>query len=119
MAMLPIVTTDMRVLLANEPRAYREVIAAALQARRRHVDVVAVEPAGLDGAVARLAPHLVVCSRPPEAVPVGPLAWVVLYPGGAPQAVVSIAGHRTTVEGIDFDGLLAIVDRTERLAQMS
>jgi hypothetical protein len=118
------------VLLANEPRAYREVLAAALQAARAHVAVAVVEPAGLAGALAGapagaparpagVAPQLVVCSRLPEPPPAGPLAWVVLYPDGGPQAVLRLGGQQTTVAGLDFDDLLALVDQTARLAQMS
>ena len=105
-----------RILIANEPRAYREAITAALRALRPHAEVILVEPDRLDGAVLRLAPDLVVCSRLTEAVRACPLAWVLLYPNGKSQAVISFAGQLTTVAGIDFEGLLALVDRTERLA---
>ena len=106
----------MRMLLANEPRAYREALAAALQALRPQVEVVAVEPAGLDGAVACLAPHLVVCSRLTPSVRALALAWVLLYPGGQPHAVVRVAGRETPVAGIDLDRILAAVDQTALLA---
>lgn len=58
----------MHVLVANEPCAYREAITGALQELRPHIEFNAVEPDGLDGEVARLRPHLVVCSQITAAV---------------------------------------------------
>ncbi len=52
-----------RVLIANEPPAYREVLALALQEMRVPADVTCVEPEDLDSEIVRLAPHLVICSR--------------------------------------------------------
>ena len=100
-----------RVLFANEPRAYREVLAAALATLRPHVEAVALAPGNLDGVVARLRPRLVVCSRLTAAVEAGAPNWVLLHPDGAPGAVVCAGGERTTVAKPDFDGLLALVDR--------
>ena len=110
---------DLRVLVANEPRAYRDAIAAALQELRPNVAVIPVEPHGLDGEIARLDPHLVVCSRLTEAVQARPLAWVMLYPDGEPWAVMSIAGQHMLVTGIEFQALLAVLDHTAQLAQLS
>jgi hypothetical protein len=105
----------MRVLVANEPFVYREVISAAFQELRPHVEVISVEPQNLDREFLRLVPHLVVCSRVTALVERGATAWVELYPEHAPRAVVSLAGEETTSDAIDFDTLLSILDRAERL----
>ena len=108
----------MRILIANEPRAYREVIGAAFQALRPHLDVTIADPADLDAEIARLDPHLVFCSQLTEAVQQVPLAWVMLYPDGEVRAEISIGGQRIAVADIEFERLLAIADEVEVLAQM-
>jgi len=54
----------MRVLMAIEPRSYREVIGAAIRGLRPHLEVVIVDPDALEPEMARLDPELVVCNRP-------------------------------------------------------
>src|SRR3712207_6104505 len=107
----------LRILVANAPRAYREVIAAALQALRPGVGISTSEPDDLDGEVVRFQPHLVVCSRLTELIQRGVCTWVVLYPNGAGHALLSLGGQQSTVDDMDFDDLLAVVDRAAELAQ--
>jgi hypothetical protein len=107
---------NIRILVANEPRSYREVIAAAVHELRPHAEVITVEPADLDREVVHLEPHLVLCSRLTEVVETRTLAWVLLYPDGEARAVISIAGQRRTVANFAFCSLLSIVDQTEQLA---
>jgi hypothetical protein len=104
----------MHVLVANEPRAYREAITGILRELRPHIEFNAIEPDALDGEVARLRPHLVVCSRITGAVR-ALWGWIMLYPDGENRAVISTAGERVTVENIGFDDLLSTIDRTELL----
>jgi hypothetical protein len=105
----------MRILVANEPRAYREVIAGALQVLRPHHEVIVVEPENLDGAVVRLVPELVLCSRLTEVVETRPLAWAVLYPAMDTRALISIAGHSHLVSAdLPFTRLLSVIDEVER-----
>jgi hypothetical protein len=108
---------DMRILVANEPRAYREVLAAAVQELRPQVEVSTFEPEDLDDAVVCLDPHLVVCSRLSETVQSHALTWVMLYPEGEAHAEISLAGRRTTVASMEFNALLDVIDQTARLAQ--
>jgi DNA-binding IclR family transcriptional regulator len=107
----------MRILVGNEPRFYREVIAATLQELRPHLEVVIVEPEDLDGAVVQRRPQLVLCSRLGEVVETRCLAWVLLYPHGEASVVISVAGHRQTVPDPGLDGLLRVVDQTALLAR--
>jgi hypothetical protein len=105
----------MHVLVANEPCAYREAITGALRELRPHIEFNAVEPDGLDGEVARLRPHLVVCSQITAALHSLP-AWIMLYPEGENRAVISAAGEQVTVDNIGFDDLLSTIDRIELLS---
>ena len=107
----------MRILVGNEPRFYREVIAATLQELRPHLEVVIVEPEDLDGAVVQCRPQIVLCSRLSEVVETRCLAWVLLYPHGEACVVISVAGRRHTVPDPGLDGLLRVVDQTALLAR--
>ncbi|MDP9375750.1 MAG: hypothetical protein M3Q65_25530 [Chloroflexota bacterium] len=100
-----------RILVANEPSAYRDVIAAAFRALRPAAEVRPVAPEVLDGEVVCRAPHLVICSALSEIVQTRAHAWVLLYPGGTAQVVTSLAGRRATTADITLEDLLALVDR--------
>ena len=106
---------NLRVLLANEPRSYRETLAATLRALRPNAEVLAAEPKTLDGEIESFAPELVICSNLTAAVENGVLAWVELYPGHGPLATVSVDGERSTREGIELHDLLSVVDRVALL----
>ena len=106
----------MRVLVANEMCAYREVIAEVFQELRPHVEVHCVEPDDLDHEIACHCPHLVVCSQLTDAMH-SLLAWIMLYPDGENRAVVSTAGEHTTLANVGFDHLLSIIDKTQLLYQ--
>lgn len=104
----------LRVLVANEPRSYREAIAAALAMLRPLDEVVEVNPASLDSEVRRLSPHLVICSRLTPIVETGASSWVELYPGGASRAVTSLGGERTTLPEMNLEQLMAFAERIWR-----
>jgi hypothetical protein len=107
-------TTGLRILVGNDPLSYRDAHAETFRHLRPQAEVVRVEPGELDAAVARLAPHLVVCSALSEVVQTRPLAWILLYPDGANLAIVSIAGVQRTIPKVTFDHLLDAIDETER-----
>ena len=109
----------MRVLVANDPRSYREVIADALP-RLRLVEVFRAEPEELEREAARVRPHLIFCSRRLAAAArgAGLLAWMVLYPEGEDRAEVGdTASGCTTLlpKGVVLDDLLSVVDETEQM----
>ena len=107
--------TAVRVLVANEPRAYREGIAAAIRVLRPCVEVTTVEPERLEGSIPRLAPDMVVCNRATGAVREEVPVWVELYPDYASWSVVSVRGTRSTLPEIQLLDLISIVDRTADL----
>jgi hypothetical protein len=100
-----------RVLVANEPRSYREVIADAVRGLRPLVEVIVVEPEDLDREVVTLGPDLVLCSGATAAVQTGAPAWIELYPGGETLARVHLNGRNSTVADIQLAGILSIVDQ--------
>ena len=103
-----------RIVVANEPRSYREALAVACHVVRPEVEVILAEPDDLDAAVRRHDPQLVLCSRLTEGLRTGSRAWVVLYPGGEALAVISVAGHRVTTDDLGFAALAAVIDRATR-----
>ena len=104
------------VLLANEPRSYREVLAGALRLMRPHWAVSVLAPAEVPAHLGPCAREVVICSRLSESIRRGAFGWVVLYPDHENRATIHIAGKEATVEDLDFDGLLAVLDRAEAVA---
>jgi hypothetical protein len=102
----------LRVLVANEPRSYRDVVAALLHSLRPHLDVLLAEPDQLDHAVLTHAPDLVLCSRVTQILLNTAPHWVLLYPNGAGLVVASIGGCQRTTDDLDAAHLLALVDET-------
>ncbi len=98
------------ILVANEPRVYREVIAGALGELRPHLGTVTLEPDELDAALRRDTPHLVVCSDLTPAIRAHASSWVLLHPGGAGFAAASIGGHERLLPAPTFADLLAFLD---------
>ncbi len=107
----------MLILLANEPRAYRESIAQVLQQLRPGVEVITAEPEELEARILGLAPEMVICSEVTGVVRERVPVWVELYPDYGSRSVVSIEGRCTTIEEIQLSDLLSILDRAERRAQ--
>ena len=108
-------TCRLRLVVANDPRAYREAIAPAIQHLRPHVDVMVVEPADLAGQVERWRPHMVISSVPVARAGGCLLCWVALYPAQKTQVVVTVAAQQTWARDLDLAELLALVDCTAAL----
>lgn len=104
-------------LMANEPRAYREVIAEAVRELRPGFEVATVEPRELDYFVLKLDPDAAICSSASEVVRKRVPVWVELYSDFASSSVVSVDGRLSTVDDIQLSGILSILDRAKRLLQ--
>ncbi len=109
----------LRVMVANEPRSYREAIATTFQLLRPDVEVAIAEPEAIDAETARLTPHLAICSRLTASVKTAVLAWIELYPEHESIARICVGGEHSTIVGIELADLLSIVDRAESLAKAS
>ena len=109
----------MRIVMAVEPRAYREVIGNALQELRSHLEVVILEPDGVDQALARLDPDLVICDGCASSNPNGSAAWVEYDPFEEPPGMVSLDGDHTKLEELNLEDLLWVVDKVDELLSRS
>lgn len=99
------------ILVANEPRSYREAIATVLRELCTVHEVLVAEPEALDLEVARAAPGMVVCSRATSLVEKRAVVWVELYPNHGRLTVISIGGRRSTLREIQLKDLISIVDQ--------
>jgi hypothetical protein len=107
----PVRGAELRVLLANEPRSYRESIAAVFRQLRPDLEVKVVEPEALESNVSRFDPDVAICSRVTGAVKERVPVWVELYPEHAGHSVASEGGRRTEFAEIQLLDLIGILDR--------
>jgi hypothetical protein len=109
-----------RVLIAfeEEYRIYQDAIASTFRLLRPHVEVLVAELGALEAKVAHLGPHLVICSRPKNAVGAGDTpAWLKLPTGRDRSAELWLGGEYSEMDDPGLDGLLRIVDEAERLVR--
>jgi hypothetical protein len=107
----------MRIIVANDPRAYREVIAAAFSGARPEIELITLESHELDEAIVRLQPDFVVCSQVTEILETRSAAWVLLYPDGQSIVITNLGGNRTEATDLDLEGLLLAVENVESLGR--
>jgi len=103
----------MRVLLANEPRSYRQVFAGALRALRPHVEVITVEPNSVGEEASRIHPDAVMCSHTTPALRSAVGVWmeVRLEDGTLLVRTSDMGLSRDPNPGLET--LLDFVDRSE------
>lgn len=100
------------VLVAIEPRAYREVVGKAIGMLRPNLSVKAVEQGMLDVELSHTDPILVLCNGDIEAAFDGVPNRVVFHGDESDSAAtLHIGGQQSEVERFDLDHLLRIVDR--------
>jgi F420-dependent methylenetetrahydromethanopterin dehydrogenase len=108
----------MRVVVACEPRYYREVIGETIQGLRPAVEVVIVDPEELADGLSHLDPDLVISVHPASIDPGGRSAWVEFVPyEKKPAATVSIGGRRQELDEMTLEDLLWVVDQAEELSR--
>ena len=103
----------MRLLLANGPRAYRDVLAGTLEVLHPDFEILTAEPVELDEEVLRTSPHLVICSRITPTVESNAPVWIELYPGHTSGAVVDLLGEREAIPEMGFEKLLSTIERAK------
>ncbi|HKH11463.1 MAG TPA: hypothetical protein VKA73_09990 [Rubrobacter sp.] len=100
-----------RVLVANEPRSYREAIAVVLRAVcGPFIEVSEAEE--LDATALGARPHLVICSLATPAVREAVGVWVELYPGHGSLSNVGFHGEVSALEGMELPDIRSVVERT-------
>ncbi len=107
----------MQVIVAIEPRIYREAIGESIRALRPHVEVYVLDPDTLGTGLRRLGPELVFANRPDTFAPDVRSAWVEFLPYEHPPARVCLAGRRRELEEVELEDLISIVDEAEELAR--
>lgn len=105
------------VLVANEPRLHREALAGALALLRPEAEVIDVEPWAINGEVARRRPDLAICSTRYLTVEASVPSWVLLYPNGAKQVVVSVDGECAESADVSLGELATVVDRARTVGR--
>ena len=102
----------MRILIANEPDMYREVIFAVLDELTPDIEIFASDPDDLEGEFLRVQHHLVVCSRATKTWSVRRPCGSSSTPVGTSHAVVKkcLDGSRRILPGMDFDTFVSILD---------
>ena len=112
-------TNIMRILVAFEDdyRAYADALAKAIRAARPHLDVAMVGLETLLTGVARLDPHLIICSSPNPAAnqQEGKLAWVELSVDPHRPSKFCVSGRRWESLNPSLEELLGVVEETEQL----
>ena len=103
--------------MANEPRAYREGIAAVIGQLRPAIEIEIVEPNALEGSIKRCVPDMVICSKATETLKVRVRVWVELYPENGAISVANIGERRMEYTEIQLPDLLSIVDKAGELAK--
>ncbi len=112
-------TGKMRVLLANEPRVYREAMASAFRYLCLGAEIAVAESDGLDDQVTEFRLHLVLSSQAARSLEDHPLPHVLLYPEGESKALVSIDGQQTTIVNVELADLLLVINRVQNVVKMS
>jgi hypothetical protein len=114
----------MRILVAFEDdyRAYADALAKAIRAARPHLDVSTLGLEPLLTEVARLDPHLIICSSPNPAAEQqeeGKLAWVELSVDPHRPSRFCVSGRRWESLNPSLEELLGVVEETEQLLNSS
>lgn len=103
--------SGVRVLVAIEPRSYREIIGCAIAGLRPDLEVSVVQPEELLAETARLEPEVVIHSRPEEPL-AGVTTWIGLPEDPAVPATLYRGGHRSEMPGFDLEKLISVLDET-------
>lgn len=106
-------TSPACVLIANEPRAYRDTIAVALRMLRPQTDVVVGEPERVDETVMSRAPEFVICSHLTTVVETRVPTWVVLDLEGSLVIIHHACGEQEMMKEIDLNGIVRLLDQAE------
>lgn len=107
-----------QVLVAMEPRAYREVIGYAIMGLRPDFMVSIIQPELLLAETARLEPEVVIHSRPEEPT-ADILTWISLPEDPAIPATLYRRGQRSEIPGFDLEKLISILDETLLITQVA
>lgn len=104
------------VLIANDPRAYRETIAVAIGMLCPDASVIVVDPDKLDESISEHKPEVVLSSHLTPLMESRVTTWAVLYADGEESALVQIDGRRKAVSNLELTGIVRLVDQQDEPA---
>jgi hypothetical protein len=104
-----------RILVAVDPRMYREVLALSLHQYRPNAEVLLCPPEVLDRETGRFEPHLVVLDDTAPDGLSGVLYRVEILLGASMDAKIIVDGRAREVNDICIEDLLAVVDEAEKM----
>lgn len=107
----------MLILVANEPRSYREAFAAAFRGLRPSVEAIAVDPEILDREVSSLLPDLVICSHVTPTIEVMARSWLELRVEDETLVAASNLPALPAGRDLNLADLLAFIDESEKAIQ--
>lgn len=109
----------MRVLVAFEDvrSIYREVLSETIRDLRPALEVYSVALSKLEHELARIDPHVVVCSQPPGVLSGARGAWIEVFTqDGAKDderlAEIRLGGEQWKTDGPSLQELLEVIDQT-------
>jgi hypothetical protein len=105
------------VVVANEPLACREALAAAVRLLRPEILVATIEQVARDRSAPDQSWQVAICSDPTDAIRALASRWVVLYPDGENRACIHVAGRETTCAAPGLADLLAVIDEAGQAAR--
>jgi hypothetical protein len=105
---------SLRVLVANEPRAYRDVQGGMLRELCPLAEVHITEPWQIPAEFDSFRPHLVMCSELTDTIKDRAFAWVLLYPDDANLAVACVDDRQWVIQRVSMEDLVGVVEEAAR-----
>jgi hypothetical protein len=103
-----------RILVALEPRMYREVLAFNFRQERPLSEVTLASSRTLKAEAQRTKPHLIIATEiPSELKEKGAFFWVEIRIAEGLVASVHANGQSTTIEDVSLQELLAVLDQAQ------
>ena len=103
-------TEPLRILIANEPRAYRDVQGGMLRELCPWAEIHITEPWQIPAEFDSFRPHLVICSELTDPIRDRAFAWVLLYPDDANLAVACVDNRQRVIQRVSMEDLVGVVE---------
>jgi hypothetical protein len=107
------VAAAVRILVAIEPRMYREVLAFHLRQERPQSEVVLASPQTLLDEVKRTRAHLIIANEVRPTLRQMSFFWVQIHTGEQLDADIRADGCSNTLHEVSLQDLLAVVDKAK------
>ena len=102
-----------RILVANEPRLYREAFASVFRMSRPYVEVIAAEHEEIDNQVSRFHPDLVICEHVTPTVQRVARSWIAVRVENDEFIATSNSSALSTRTNAELNDFLSVIDDVE------